>query len=79
MSAAELIHVNQAGSQGSAATVLRVSEKGKIIAGTIYPNTTLILGRLKARTENLLESVEIRIVDERLVISSRSGVVEMDG
>lgn len=79
VSAAELIHVNQAGSQGSAATVLRVSEKGKIIAGTIYPNTTLILGRLKARTENLLESVEIRIVDERLVISSRSGVVEMDG
>jgi hypothetical protein len=79
ITASELIQVNQAGSRGSAATVLRVSEKGKIIAGTVYPNTTLILGRLKARTENLLESVETRIVDDRLVISSRSGVVGTDG
>ena len=49
-----------------------------IVARTVHPNTTLILGRLKARTEILLESVEIRIVKDRLVISSRSGTITMD-
>ena len=78
MTAAELIQVNEAGGRGSAQTVLRVSEKGRIVARTVHPNTTLILGRLKARTENLLESVEIRIVKDRLVISSRSGTITMD-
>ncbi|MGI6660794.1 MAG: DUF342 domain-containing protein [Bacillota bacterium] len=78
VTASELIQVNQAGGRGSATTILRVSEKGRIIAGTIFPNTTIILGRLKARTENPLESVEIRIVEDRLVISGRSGPVAMD-
>ncbi|NLC15859.1 MAG: DUF342 domain-containing protein [Firmicutes bacterium] len=78
VTAAELIQVNEAGGRGSAQTVLRVSEKGRIVARTVHPNTTLILGRLKARTENLLESVEIRIVKDRLVISSRSGTITMD-
>ncbi len=79
ITASELIQVNQAGSRGSAATVLRVAEKGRIAAGTIYPNTTLIIGRLRARTENTLESVKIHVKNDRLIISSRSGVVEIDG
>lgn len=76
--ASELIQVNQAGSRGSAATVLRVSERGKIVAGTVYPNTTLVLGRIRAKTENLLESAKIYLRDDRLVISSSTGVIEVD-
>ncbi|HHY17087.1 MAG TPA: DUF342 domain-containing protein [Firmicutes bacterium] len=78
ISAVELIHVNHAGSQGSAATVMRVSEKGKIVAGRIYPNTTLILGRIKVRTENTLESAKAHMKNGRLVILSSSGAIEVD-
>lgn len=76
--ASELIQVNRAGSRGSAATVLRVSKSGKIVAGTVYPNTTLVLGRIRAKTENLLESAKIYVRDNRLVISSSTGVTEVD-
>ncbi len=76
--AVEQIQVNQAGSRGSAATILRVSSSGRIIANVIHPGTTFILGKLKARTENLLESVTIHMKDDRLVVSSQSGLVEVN-
>ncbi len=78
IAASELIQTNRAGSQGSAATVLRVSETGKIIAGTIYPNTTLVFGRTKVRTENTLESVKAQILKGKLVIMSNAGAIEVD-
>lgn len=78
IAASELIQANRAGSEGSAATVLRVSETGKIIAGTIYPNTTLIFGRTKVRTENTLESVKAEIQRGTLVILSNAGAIEVN-
>ncbi|MBE3519108.1 MAG: DUF342 domain-containing protein [Firmicutes bacterium] len=76
--ATELIQVKVAGGPGATPTVLRVSEKGRIIADEVYPNTILIVGRFKARTENLQRSVRARIVDDRLVINTMGGTVEVD-
>ncbi|HHY35850.1 MAG TPA: DUF342 domain-containing protein [Firmicutes bacterium] len=76
--ATDLIQVRVAGGQGATPTVLRVSEKGRIIADEVYPNTILIVGRFKARTENLQRSVKARIVNDRLVVNTMSGTVEVD-
>jgi len=78
ISAGELIKANVAGGQGPAPTVMRVPEKGKIVAGVVYPNTILVVGRHKIRAENTLESLEARVVDGELVISSKAGTVKMD-
>jgi hypothetical protein len=48
------------------------------VAGRIYPNTTLILGRIKVRTENTLESAKAHMKNGRLVILSSSGAIEVD-
>ncbi|HHW18487.1 MAG TPA: DUF342 domain-containing protein [Firmicutes bacterium] len=77
--AAELIQVNEVGGYGPAVTVLRVSDRGKIVAGTVYPNTILSVGRLKVKTEHTLESVEVRMADGRLVIASKTGTIQVGG
>lgn len=76
--ATDLIQVKVAGGQGATPTVLRVSEKGRIIADEVYPNTILVVGRFKARTENLQRSVKARIVNDRLVVNTMGGTVEVD-
>lgn len=76
--ATDLIQVRVAGGQGATPTVLRVSEKGRIIADEVYPNTILIVGRFKARTENLQRSVKARVVDDKLVVNTLSGTVQVD-
>ena len=78
VSATEMVQVNVAGSQGSAATVLKVSEEGTILAGTVYPNTSFVFGRTKVRTENTLHSVKARIDKGRLIIQSSTGAIEID-
>lgn len=78
VSATELIQVNVAGSQGSAATILKVSEEGTILASTVYPNTSFVFGRTKVRTENTLYSVKARIDKGRLIIHSSTGAIEID-
>jgi len=76
--ATELIQVNAAGSQGSAATILRVSETGTIIAGTVYPNTSFVFGRTRIRTENAMHSVKASIRKDKLIIQSSTGTIEVD-
>lgn len=76
--ATDLIQVKVAGGQGATPTVLRVSEKGKILADEVYPNTILVVGRFRARTENLQRGVRARIVDDRLIVDTMGGTIEVD-
>ena len=76
--ARELIQVNAAGGQGAAPTVLVVAVDGKILATTIYPNTVLTVGPYSYRTEETLRAVNAGLVDDRLVVSTAMGPVQVD-
>ncbi|MGI6666049.1 MAG: DUF342 domain-containing protein [Bacillota bacterium] len=76
--ARELIQVNAAGGQGAAPTVLVVSPGGQILANTIYPNTVLTIGHLSFRTEDTLRAVKASLVENRLVVATANGPIEVD-
>ncbi len=76
--ARELIQISAAGGQGAAPTFLVVAPDGKIAVSTLYPNTVLTVGHLSYRTEETLQSVKASLVNNRLVVATATGPIEVE-
>jgi hypothetical protein len=76
--ARELIQISAAGGQGAAPTVLVVAPDGKIVVTTVYPNTVLTVGHLSYRTEETLQAVKASLVNNRLIVATATGPIEVD-